>query len=124
MYFQDTVVLVFAKAPVAGQVNTRLIPDIGEQAATALQHDLIHQRLTMLSQLNLCDVALMCAPDTHHDVFLDCEKKYQVELLQQTGDNLGARMFNGVNQALKNYKYCIVVGTDAPSFDPCCDPAP
>lgn len=117
MYFQDTVVLVFAKAPVAGQVNTRLIPDIGEQAATTLQHDLIHQRLSMLSKLNLCDVVLMCAPDTQHDVFLDCDKKYSVVLMQQTGDDLGARMLNGVEQALNNYKHCIVVGTDAPSLD-------
>ncbi len=50
MIYPDTVILLFAKAPVAGKVNTRLIADIGVQAATQLQRDLIAQRLLMLAQ--------------------------------------------------------------------------
>ena len=45
MKYPDTVILLFAKAPVAGKVNTRLIADIGVRAATLLQRDLIDQRL-------------------------------------------------------------------------------
>lgn len=117
MLFQDTVILVYAKAPVESQVNTRLIPDIGVQAATTLQHDLIHQRLTMLMQLNLCEVIIMCAPDIQHDVFSQCEKQYSTRLLQQTGYDLGERMANGIDQALQHYKHCVVIGTDAPALD-------
>lgn len=117
MRYNDSVILLFAKAPVEGKVNTRLIADIGISAATELQHELIHDRLTMLSRANLCDVRLMCAPDTRHDCFLQCEQQYPIGLFEQSGSDLGERMYNGIQGALRQYKYCIVIGTDAPALD-------
>jgi len=117
MRYDDTIVLVFAKAPVAGQVNTRLIPDIGEQAATRLQHDLINDRLNMLTASDLCDVRLMCAPDEHHECFRSCKQRYPIELSVQQGDDLGERMFDAASTALHEYRYCIIIGTDAPALD-------
>lgn len=117
MLYDDSVILVYAKAPVEGKVNTRLIDDIGVQAATKLQFDLIHHRLAMLAEANLCGVRLMCAPDQQHETFLLCKKQYPITLHKQIGDDLGARMFNGVVDALQQYKYCIVIGTDAPALD-------
>lgn len=117
MLYDDTVILLYAKAPVEGKVNTRLIADIGVQAATRLQHDLIHHRLSMLTEENLCDVRLMCAPGAQDDYFLQCAKQYPIPLFDQTGEDLGERMFNGVRAALQQYKYCIVIGTDAPALD-------
>ncbi len=117
MRYDDTIVLLFAKAPVAGQVNTRLIPDIGEQAATQLQHDLIHDRLKMLTASELCHVRLMCAPDERHECFRSCKQRYPIELSVQQGADLGARMFDGASKALQDYRYCIIIGTDAPALD-------
>jgi len=117
MLYHDTVILLFAKAPVEGKVNTRLIPDIGVQAATRLQYDLIHQRLSMLTEVGLCDVRLMCAPNQQDDNFLRCGNQYPITLFDQTGEDLGERMFNGVASALQQYKYCMVIGTDAPALD-------
>lgn len=117
MLYPDTVILLFAKAPVEGKVNTRLIADIGVQAATQLQHDLIVQRLLMLTRANLCAVSLMCSPDVQDDYFVQCKKQYPVTLLQQSGADLGKRMLNGIRQALQQYRYCIVIGTDAPALD-------
>ncbi len=117
MLYDDTIVLLFAKAPVAGSVNTRLIPDIGVEKATDLQEKLIHQRLLMLTDAQLCDVILMCAPDTQHECFSECSHKYQVQLSAQSGSDLGLRMYNGIKTALQSYKHCIVIGTDAPALD-------
>ena len=117
MLYHDTVILLFAKAPVDDCVNTRLIPDIGVQAATQLQHDFIHQRLSMLTLSDLCTVNLMCAPDMYHDCFKQCREKYPVVLKQQSGTDLGLRMLNGIKAALQHYKYCIIIGTDAPALD-------
>jgi rSAM/selenodomain-associated transferase 1 len=117
MKYPNTVILLFAKAPVEGKVNTRLIADIGVQAATLLQRDLIDQRLSMLTQANLCAVSLMCSPDVHDDYFLYCKAQYPISLLAQSGADLGKRMLNGIKQALQQYKYCIVIGTDAPVLD-------
>lgn len=117
MIYEDSVVLLYAKAPVEGEVNTRLIADIGVQAATRLQYDLIHDRLSMLAAAALCDVRLMCAPDKQDECFAQCSKQYPVDLFDQSGEDLGARMLNGIRIALQDYKYCIVIGTDAPSLD-------
>lgn len=117
MLYEDSVVLLYAKAPIEGKVNTRLIADIGVQAATKLQHDLIHDRLFMLTASALCDVRLMCAPDGQHDCFTRCDAEYPVALFDQSGDDLGERMFNGICGALQDYQYCIVIGTDAPVLD-------
>jgi len=113
----DAVVLLYAKAPVDGEVNTRLIPDIGVRAATQLQDDLIHHRLTMLTQQNSWDVRLLCSPDKQADYFVQCNQQYPLSLYAQSGDDLGERMLNGVVQALQCYKHCIVIGTDAPMLD-------
>ncbi len=117
MLHHDSVILLFAKAPVEGKVNTRLIADIGVHAATELQHDLIHHRLSMLTEAGLCDVRLMCAPDQNDECFLQCKNQYPITLADQTSGDLGERMFNGVEAALKQYRYCIVIGTDAPALD-------
>ncbi|NOQ88624.1 MAG: DUF2064 domain-containing protein [Gammaproteobacteria bacterium] len=117
MLYEDSVILLYAKAPVEGKVNTRLIADIGVKAATKLQHDLIHHRLSMLTKANLCDVRLMCAPGQQEKSFLQCRKQYPITLADQIGDNLGERMFNGVAVALQKYKYCVLIGTDAPALD-------
>lgn len=117
MIYDDTVLLLYAKAPVAGTVNTRLIPDIGVQAATKLQDDLIRQSLSMLDKAGLCTVYLMCAPDTQHECFAQSEQKYSISLFGQSGSDLGERMFTGIRHALSQFKCCIVIGTDAPALD-------
>lgn len=117
MLYDDTVILVFSKAPIEGEVNTRLIPDIGVQAATQLQKDLLHQRLTMLTTADLCAVKLMCAPNKEHPCFISCEEQYPISLSKQSGVDLGERIINGTKLALKHYKFCIVIGTDAPALD-------
>lgn len=117
MLYDDTVILVYAKAPVAGEVNTRLIPDIGVQTATDLQYQLIQQRLSSLHAAKLCQVRLMCAPDVQHEVFLQCRQQYSVELMGQQGRDLGQRLLNGISNALERFKYCIVLGTDAPALE-------
>lgn len=117
MRYPDTVILLFAKAPVAGQVNTRLIPDIGIEAATSLQRELIDQRLRMLTQAEHAAVQLICLPDIHHRCFTDAKRDYGVTLKSQRGNSLGDRMFNAVSSALEDYRYCILLGTDAPALD-------
>jgi rSAM/selenodomain-associated transferase 1 len=117
MLYDDSVILLYAKAPVEGTVNTRLIPDIGVKAATRLQYDLTHDRLSMLDKAKLCTVYLMCAPDKRHRFFAQCKRNYSVTLFEQAGSDLGERIINGVRHALSQFKYCVVIGTDAPALD-------
>jgi rSAM/selenodomain-associated transferase 1 len=115
--YTDTVLLVFAKAPVPGEVNTRLIPDLGVQPATELQAELVHSRLRSFSTSQLCEMQLWCSPDSGHDFFEGCKEQYGVPLYEQQGENLGARMSYAIETALQNFKRVILIGTDAPALD-------
>ena len=117
MKYSDTVIIVFAKAPVPGDVNTRLIPDIGVEKATQLQYDCISHRLIKLTEAGLCSIVLYCMPDTSHDFFQDCAQQYSVVLKSQQGLDLGERMANAIEEQLVDFNNVIVVGTDAPALD-------
>ena len=95
----DTAVLVFSRAPVPGQVKTRLIPRLGEWRAARL-----HARLTRHA---LCTArAADCGP---------------VELLdtsKQRGSDLGERMHRALARALRRHRGAIIVGADCPALRP------
>ena len=71
----------------------------------------------MLTKAGLCAVKLMCSPDIENDCFVQCERQYRITLKPQIGNDLGQRMLSAVAAELKGYKYCIVIGTDAPALD-------
>lgn len=114
--YPDAAVLVFAKAPISGEVNTRLIPDTGVDAATQLQVELIDLRLESLQKNKLCEIELWCSPDSNHAFFKKCKKKYGVTLFPQQGDDLGVRMSLAIKESLKRFKRVVLIGTDAPSL--------
>ena len=113
----DCIILVFAKAPIAGTVKTRLVPHITHEQAAELQQELIHDRLQMCRSSRLCDIQLWCSPDVNHEFFGVCSDLYGVTLRQQKGDELGERMMNAIKQSLTNNKKVIIIGTDAPALD-------
>ena len=115
--YPDCAILVFSKAPVVGQVNTRLVPYITAEQAASLHEELTHDRLRMCTTADLCDVQLWCSPDTGHPFFSDCRQRYGVRLQTQTGNNLGERMSAALKILLRQYKKIIIIGTDAPALD-------
>jgi rSAM/selenodomain-associated transferase 1 len=115
--YPDCAILVFAKAPVAGQVKTRLVPYVTAGQATSLYEELTRDRLRMCTTADLCDVQLWCSPDTGHPFFSDCRQRYGVQLHAQTGNDLGERMSAAMQTMLGRYNKVIIIGTDAPALD-------
>lgn len=115
--YPDCAILVFSKAPVVGQVNTRLVPYITAEQAASLHEELTHDRLRMCTTADLCDVELWCSPDTRHPFFFDCRQRYGVQLQTQNGNDLGERMSAALQTMLGRYKKIIIIGTDAPALD-------
>ena len=109
--------VIFAKAPVAGEVNTRLIPGIGVEAATALQQELIDIRMQQFGDSAEYDVQLWCSPDTQHPGFQHCLNTYNISLHQQQGMDLGARIVHAFATAFIRYDRVVLIGTDAPVLD-------
>ena len=108
--------LVFTREPRAGQVKTRLIPQLGAQGAADFHARLIRHCLQRVTYAGLCPVELWCAPSCHDPFFQDCRERYGVELYDQAPGELGERMHNALGSALARAESAILVGTDIPSI--------
>lgn len=112
----DALTLVFAKAPRAGEVKTRLIPLLGAQGAAALHRQLTHRTLVTATEADMGQVELHAAPDTNDTFLRDCGHRLGVPLLPQRGADLGERMRNAFDEALARHGRVIVIGTDCPAL--------
>ncbi|MDD1610819.1 MAG: TIGR04282 family arsenosugar biosynthesis glycosyltransferase [Methylococcaceae bacterium] len=114
--YPDTVLLIFCKAPIAGQVKTRLIPTLTAEQAMQLHIELSLSTLQRATQNTLCPVQLWCTPTMNHAFFTTAVHDYPITLMQQQGDDLGERMNHALCTALKHYKRAVLIGCDCPSL--------
>ncbi|MDY6994731.1 MAG: TIGR04282 family arsenosugar biosynthesis glycosyltransferase [Pseudomonadota bacterium] len=103
--------LVFAKAPVPGQVKTRLIPLLGAQGACLCYQQLLRHCLQRFSPSY--PIQLWCAPDEHHPFFQKCHTEFGLRLYRQQGSELGVRMAYALAQAPGP---ALLMGSDCPSL--------
>jgi len=111
-------VAVFAKAPIPGQVKTRLIPALGEQGAAALHRALVVHALETAVGAGIGPVQLWCAPDARHPFFAECGRRYGVTLIAQGEGDLGARMQRAFEKLLGEAGRALLVGSDIPRMTP------
>ncbi|MDX2253028.1 MAG: TIGR04282 family arsenosugar biosynthesis glycosyltransferase [Nitrospira sp.] len=114
--------VIFAKAPIPGQVKTRLCPPLTPDEAATLHGsfvlDTLERTKAAVSKFKLpIDRYLACAPSSAHVFFKIMEERQGVRVIDQVGDDLGARM-NQVFETLFAQKYTqvVIVGTDVPSL--------
>ena len=114
--------VIFAKAPIPGEVKTRLCPPLTPDEAATLHGSFI---LDMLERTTLAVGTLQlpfhrylaCAPSSDLVFFKIMEERQGVRLLDQTGEDLGQRMHRtSVDVFAKGYKQVIIVGTDVPTL--------
>ncbi len=110
-------IAVFAKAPVAGQVKTRLAPLLGAEGAAALHAGLVRQALSTATRSGLGPVELWCAPDETHPFFARCAEQFALTLHRQSGADLGARMRAAFAHGLGAGDRVIVIGSDCPALE-------
>lgn len=114
--FPDSVLLIFCKAPITGQVKTRLQPALSAEQAVDAHKQLTNYTLERAFAEPLCYVQLYCAPDELHSYFQLCAKDYPLTLAKQIGSDLGEKMSNAFSAALLQYKHAILIGCDCPSL--------
>ncbi|MBI5086835.1 MAG: glycosyltransferase [Acidobacteria bacterium] len=103
------VVIVFAKAPVAGRVKTRLIPRLGAKGAAELHRAFVCEMLARLHG----DFDL----ELHTDVQTDAWREFPVPRRVQAPGDLGAKMHAALLSALEEGRpVAMVVGADAPTL--------
>ena len=108
----DTLIIVFAKAPRAGEVKTRLIPALGAEGAAALHGQLLHRTLVTATNAGLGPVELHCAPDANDAFLRDYGLRFGIALAPQVGRDLGARMCHAFEDGLARHARIIIIGTD------------
>ena len=107
---------MFAKAPVAGEVKTRLAPLLGPEGAAALHSGLVRHALSAAVQSRVGSVELWCTPDESHSFFARCAQDFGVALRRQEGADLGERMRRAFDAALAAGSPLIVIGSDCPTL--------
>jgi rSAM/selenodomain-associated transferase 1 len=118
----STALVIFAKAPVPGQVKTRLCPPLTADEAATLHGsfvlDTLERTKAAVTRLKLqADRYLACAPSSALAFFRIMEERQAVILIEQEGEDLGVRM-NRIYQTLfqRGYQQVLIVGTDVPSL--------
>lgn len=114
--YPDGVLMIFCKAPIIGQVKTRLTTELTPEQAMQLHIELTHRTLKLTTRTNLCSVELWCTPSTNHSFFTAAAQNYPIILQAQQGKDLGVRMDNAFCQALKRYSRALLIGCDCPSL--------
>ncbi len=114
--YPDAVIQVFCKAPIAGLVKTRLMPELSAQQAMQVHIELTERVLKLLHQAALCPTQLWCTPSPAVEFFQQQAEKYSLTLYQQAEGGLGERMFQALSAGLQFFQQALLIGCDCPSF--------
>jgi rSAM/selenodomain-associated transferase 1 len=114
--------VIFAKAPIPGEVKTRLCPPLTPDEAATLHGsfvlDMLERTKVAVAKLQLpFHRFLACAPSSALAFFKIMEERQGIRLLDQVGEDLGERMHRTcVDLFAKGYEQVIIVGTDIPTL--------
>jgi rSAM/selenodomain-associated transferase 1 len=123
----EAALVIFAKAPIPGQVKTRLSPPLTPDEAASLHGSFVLDMLERSSRLAkptqgktkaaALDRFLACTPSSEHVFFKVMEERQGVRLIDQIGEDLGARMRHAFDAVFAlGYQRVLLVGTDLPTL--------
>lgn len=111
-----TRIVIFAKAPVPGQVKTRLAPALGEEGAARLAKRMLADTVGRALAAGLADTELCASPHPadpqwagHHPV--------GVRLTDQGEGDLGQRLAAAAARVIDGGERVLLIGTDCPELD-------
>lgn len=108
---------LFAKAPVPGQVKTRLERFIGAQACAELAQMMLEQSARKVAEFWPGRLVLCVSPAVNHPVFANLVEELHCETVVQSGDSLGDRMMNALQQGISQADRAVVMGCDVPQIE-------
>ncbi len=110
--------IVFARAPIAGEAKTRLAPALGHARAAELYRCFVLDTLEVVSRAPAH--LLLAAADARHLAAVGAlaeEVCPEAEIIAQHGRDLGERIANALGEAFARAHPCaVVIGTDAPTL--------
>jgi rSAM/selenodomain-associated transferase 1 len=113
---KHTRILVFAKAPVAGRVKTRLIPALGSEGAASLARDMLAATLAEAERVTWAETELCADPDPADEAWHGLLPDGGYALSGQGGGDLGERLARGAERVIAGARRVLLVGTDCPAL--------
>ncbi len=113
-------IAVMAKAPIAGEAKTRLIPLLGPNGAARAHRQMLLKTLATARWASIGTIKLWCASHLNHRLFRLLNQRFGVPLVLQPSGDLGVRMGGIANThfAQSPNRPLIIVGTDCPYLEP------
>lgn len=108
----DCVVMVFARAPRAGAVKTRIARRIGDARAARLHQRLVRTAVLTATAAHVGPVELHAS--ARHAFF----RTLGVPSRLQRGADLGSRMYYALCRALRRHRRAVLIGSDSPALKP------
>ena len=105
--------ILFARAPVAGNVKTRLEPVLGRDGALVLYRWLFKRQVQLVNAYRQASRWLALEGDPAHP---DCQA-FDGEVVGQQGEDIGARMHQVLATALQTHTAAVLIGADCPFLD-------
>lgn len=110
-------ILVFARAPVPGQVKTRLIPALGAEGAARLHRELLRHTLQQAAAAGSDRLELWITGDDGAGELARLAASVGAGLRRQGAGDLGARMAAALADAVEHGGPALIVGSDCPWLD-------
>ncbi len=107
-------IAVFAKAPVPGQVKTRLIPLLGAERAALAYRAMTRHALQIACAVAPAQVSLWCAGAVDHPFLVSCAEAAALTRYRQSDGDIGQRMADCLRRCLRYHDRVLLIGTDAP----------
>jgi len=111
-----TCCLIFTRNPEPGKTKTRLMPEVGINGAYEIHLQLLKFTLALTAKISDIEFQLHYTSHFNNQLLLKLAKKNNLTTHLQTGNDLGERMYYASLECLKNYSYCIIIGTDCPDI--------
>lgn len=111
-----TRIVIFAKAPVPGEVKTRLIPALGPDGAARLAAVMLEQTLADALAADVGEVELCASPSPHTPAWNDFRPAGVLMTDQGSGD-LGERLARATERVSGGGQRILLIGADCPALD-------
>jgi rSAM/selenodomain-associated transferase 1 len=108
--------LVFTRAPIAGQTKTRLIPLLGAQGAAEFHQTVLVETLVNARASDFETVEVWCDTELKHPFLQQCILNFSCTTQIQQGNDLGEKMNHAMHVALTTNSFVVLIGSDCPAL--------
>ena len=113
----STAFIIFTKAPIPGEVKTRLCPPLTADEAASLHGTLVLDAIERTQGLAGARLYVAGAPDITHPFFKVLAGRFQATLLAQHGSDLGERMHHAFQDVFAlGHRSAVLTGVDLPAL--------